>query len=464
MRKLFVLILLIACSTASTAFADEMIDLKEQIKELTQTVKSLKSTVEDLKSKDEARQREINALKGIPSKTSMPAGATTQDQIQAMDEKVNKVIEAQKKVLPSEFNPAIGLVGETVFSHSSRGSNKTGSDRPGGFDINQRSVELNLAASVDPFATGYAVINASADADSGEATLAVEEAALQTTSLPENLTLKAGRFFAEFGRLAYIHDHELPFVNRPLVLDQYIGGESQTDGAQISWLVPMDQYVNISAGVGEKFGSPLNHVGDLRTGGELNYWGRASTYFELTPDWQIETGISGMINPKTSGRGGALARPDGSTLTEQARRLGGMDFSLRWVPLRNNQFQSFTWGTEILFSDNRYLFDPNATPGDGDEFGNSISSHGLYSYVAYKIDRQWTAGLAYDFVENLTNENDQTNAYSIFLTYALSHWNQLRLEYTHTDRDPVSGLQDNDAIYLQWTWIIGSHSHGWQQR
>ena len=34
----------------------------------------------------------------------------------------------------------------------------------------QRSVELNVAASVDPFAKGYAVINASADPITGEAT------------------------------------------------------------------------------------------------------------------------------------------------------------------------------------------------------------------------------------------------------------------------------------------------------
>ena len=62
---------------------------------------------------------------------------------------------------------------------------------------------------------------------------------MQTTSLPWNLELKGGRFFGEFGRLSYIHDHELPFVNRPLVLDQYIGGESQTDGLQVNWLPPV---------------------------------------------------------------------------------------------------------------------------------------------------------------------------------------------------------------------------------
>ena len=60
--------------------------------------------------------------------------------------------------------------------------------------------------------------------------------------------------------------------------------------------------------------------------------------------------------------------------------------------------------------------------------------------------------------------HDETIAYSPYITWAISHWNQLRLQYTHTDHNAVSGLQPDDAIYLQWAWIIGSHSHGWQQR
>ena len=77
--------------------------------------------------------------------------------------------------------------------------------------------------------------------------------------------MKAGRFFGEFGRLAYIHDHELPFVNRPLVLDQYIGGESRTDGVQLNWLLPIEHYVSLTAGVGNQFGGDdPNNVGDFR--------------------------------------------------------------------------------------------------------------------------------------------------------------------------------------------------------
>jgi hypothetical protein len=330
-------------------------------------------------------------------------------------------------------------------------------------------LELNAAASVDPFAKAYAVVTASADSATGEATFGVEEAALQTTSLPWNLELKAGRFFGEFGRLGYIHDHELPFVNRPLVLDEYIGGESQSDGLQLNWLPPIPHYVSVTAGVGDHFGgdSPNpDHPGTFRAFDGLNFWGRLSTYFDLTPNWQLEAGVSGLWNPKEQDRGGmdAFTGSGGIPMTEHERRLGGVDFKVSYVPLQNNQFCSFTWGTELLYSDNRYLADPNGVPFDGDEFGTRVGALGGYTYVNYKWSRQWSAGALFGYVQSPENHSDVTMEYSPFITFALSHWNQLRLQYTHTDHNAASGLHPNDAIYLQWAWIIGSHSHGWQQR
>jgi hypothetical protein len=430
--------------------------------------------------KTAAQDAEIAALKKqlagtatnppVPPAPSVTATASTNtvtpDQFKDLSDKVDQVAEAQKKTLMSEFNPSIGLVGETIFSGNSKGSDQTGSDRPGGFDVWQRSIELNVAASVDPFAKGYAVINASADSATGDTTLSVEEAAIQTTSLPWNLELKAGLFFGEFGRLAYIHDHELPFVNRPLVLDQYIGGESKTAGAQVSWLLPTAHYVNLTAGFGDQFGDIPNNPGTYRSLSEVNYFGRLSTYFDLTPNWQLETGISGLINPNSGeGLGGVLVQPNGvSTLTEKARRLAGFDVKLSYVPLQNNQFQSFTWGTEVLYSDNRYLSDPNGIPSSGDEFYENVGSAGLYSYITYKWSRQWSAGFLFDWVQSDQNNSEVTAAYSPYITLALSHWNQLRLQYTHTEPNAATGYQPSDAVYLQWAWIIGSHSHGWQQR
>jgi len=428
------------------------------IEEQQKTINSLKEEIAKQKNQEPLQKsREPEQTSQVPQQT----GQELQQKVQELDEKVDQVVEAQKKEVPSVFNPSIGFVGETVFSYRSRGAQATGSDRPGGWDANLRSAELNLAASVDPFAKGYAVINASADAATGEANLGVEEAAIQTTSLPWNLEVKGGRFFGEFGRLAYIHDHELPFVNRPLVLDQYIGGESQTDGVQINYLLPVPHYVSLTVGAGDKFGDPQNNVGGFRAFNELNFWGRLSSYFDLTPDISLEPGISGLWNPDTVDRGGALFQPDGTVLVERERRLVGADLVLSYRPLRNNQFQSLTWGTEVLYSDNRY----DVVDSSGNFLpGRDVGSLGLYSYLAYKFHRQWTTGFLFEWLENNQNKQAKTTAYSPYITWALSHWNQLRLQYTHTDNNAATGLRPNDGVYLQWAWIIGSHSHGWQQR
>jgi len=467
------------CGIALAQETNKPADFDQRLKQMQEMFEQRERAMEArFEKKIAAQDAEIDALKRqIAGRLANPppsvAAASTNrsevpDLIKELSDKVDGVVEAQKKTMPGVFNPAIGFVGDFLSSYHSKGSDKTGSDRPGGFDFWARSLEMAVSASVDPFAKGWVVANASADS-AGESTFGIEEAALQTTSLPGNLTLTAGRFFGEFGRLSYIHDHELPFVNRPLVLDNYIGGESRSDGAQLNWLVPVDHYISLTAGVGDQFGgdSPNpNNPGNTRVIGGLNFWGRASTSFDLTDNWSAEAGVSGLWNPKTEDRGGvnAYTSSGGIPMTERERRLAGLDFKLSYVPLRDNQFRSFTWGTEVLFSDNDFLFDPDGIPANSDEYRGDVSSLGMYSYMNYKWSRQWSAGFLFDYIQSAQNHDDETFAYSPFVTFAWSHWNQLRLQYTHTDRSAVSGLKPDDAIYLQWSWIIGSHSHGWTQR
>jgi uncharacterized coiled-coil protein SlyX len=480
---------------STTAFAQTLEDrlktLEETVEKQGQIIQEQKGLRESLRTQEQTideQNRLIEKLKteaGGVEPAAAPEGAgdaktppavEMQQQVQELKEKVDQVAEAQTRTFPSIFNPAIGLVGETIFGYRGKGSVQTGSDRPGGFDVFQRSVELNLAAAVDPYAKAYAVINGSADPVTGELALGVEEAALQTTSLPWNLELKAGRFFGEFGRLGYIHDHELPFVNRPLALAQYIGGESRTDGLQLNWLVPVDHYLSLTVGAGDQFGgdNPPNAVGDFRHGSGLNYWSRLSTYFDLTPDISLEPGISGLWNPKTdaqwadpvtasnpAGVNPPLPTVAGNSFTERERRLYGADLVLNYKPLRNNQFEGLVWGTELLLSDNRYDV---SNPSGSALPGGSVGALGLYSYLTYKFHRQWSTGFLYEFLENEVNKQDKTYAYSPYLTWSLSHWNQLRLQYTYTDHNAASGRTADNAVYLQWAWIIGAHSHGWQQR
>ena len=95
---------------------------------------------------------------------------------------------------------------------------------------------------------------------------------------------------------------------------------------------------------------------------------------------------------------------------------------------------------------------------------SNVGALGLYSYVTYKWSRKWSGGFLFNWVENPLNNSQQEFSYSPYITFALSHWNQLRLQYTHTDFNSAYGLPSNDGVYLQWAWIIGSHSHGWQAR
>jgi uncharacterized coiled-coil protein SlyX len=479
MRIVSILIMiLVFLMSARGAFAQTLEDrlktLEDTLKKQEQTIQELKTLQNTLKRQEQTiseQQKMIEELKA-EIKQSQPSVAPPaaakepetsspiQQQLKELKEKVEQVAEAQKKEIASIFNPSIGLVGETIFSHNNRKSAQTGSIRPGGYDVFQRSVELNIAASVDPFARGYAVFNASYDPATGETNTTVEEAAIQTTSLPWNLTVKAGRFFGEFGRLSYIHDHELPFVNRPLVLDQYIGGESKTDGVQINYLLPIPHYVSLTVGAGTQFGDVPNNVGGYRSFSNLNFFGRASTYFDLSPNFSLEPGISALWNPNTNDRGGLILQPDGTTLTERERRIYGLDLVLSYRPLLNNQFRSVTWGTELLYNDNRY----DINSAGSTLRSRAVGSLGMYSYLTYKFDRQWTTGVQFEWLQSALNKQDQTFAYSANLTWAVSHWNQLRLQYTRTEPNSVSGLSPSNAVYLQWAWIIGSHSHGWQQR
>ena len=74
----------------------------------------------------------------------------------------------------------------------------------GDHDPNQRgftlpNAEIALDGAVDPYFKGFANIVLKLD-QHNETSIELEEAYLQSSALPANLQLKAGQFFAAFGR------------------------------------------------------------------------------------------------------------------------------------------------------------------------------------------------------------------------------------------------------------------------
>jgi len=252
-------------------------------------------------------------------------------------------IAAANKTFPSQFNPAIGFIVDTVFSHSRQ--NKS--------NFEFRSGEIGISASVDPFARAYGIINGTPDG------VDIEEAAIVTTSLPWNLTVKGGRFFAEFGRLSTFHDHDLPFVNRPLVLDTYIGGESQADGVEVNWLAPIPHYLSLTAGMYNKIGAGNDRVDNRvsRDVSEFTYLLRAATSFSLHDEHSIDVGLSDAYTPEVR------------IEDKKGRNLAGLDLTYRYTPLASASYRGLVWGNELLLNhESRESF-----PGSGD-FRDSGSS------------------------------------------------------------------------------------------
>ena len=193
------------------------------------------------------------------------------------------------KTFPSQFNPAITLAIDSMFAYRQHEGNN--------FEF--RSAELGLSASVDPFVRGYAFFNGTSD------DFEVEEAAIVTTSLPFNLAVKGGRFFADFGRLAKFHEHDLPFVNRPVVLERFVGGESQADGFEVSYLLPIEHYVTLTAGMYNKLGAENDRVSNEvpRDLGQFTYLGRVATFISLSDAHSVDLGASYAYTPQVADRG-----------------------------------------------------------------------------------------------------------------------------------------------------------------
>ncbi|MBI1839346.1 MAG: hypothetical protein HYR88_00645 [Verrucomicrobia bacterium] len=415
--------------------------------------------VREQQAQIDALKRQLDLLQKAPpsplatTRAQTPLGAETEE----LKRRVDELTAASKKTFIGQMNPGIGFVGDTIFSYTSRGRSLTGADRPGGADAFLRTVELNLEATVDPFARAYGVINGAADARTGETTLGVEEAALVTTSLPWNLTAQAGRFFADFGRLSSVHDHDLPFVFRPLVLDSYIGGESRTDGIQLNYLFPTSRYLSLTWGAGNSFGGDAgpNAVGGYRSLNELNYWAHLGAYFDLNSNLSLETGVSGLLNDRAESRAG---------IAERRRRVGAADITLRYQPLDSGLRRGWVWGTEILFNSAAFDRDPDGVPANGDEFRARERALGLYSYLETKLSRPLKAGFLFDWTQAPANHHEETLRYSPYLTYHPSEFQMLRLQYSHSSPSATTGLRDSDAVYFQWQFILGRHVHGFKQR
>jgi len=392
--------------------------LRRQVTEMQEQLKKALERIDQLEKEKSANAGKIDQLQ---SATTARLG------------EVEKSLQGVQSA-PTALNPAMGLVIDATAEHR---------NRVGG-NFNFRAAELGIAASVDPFARAYSFITGS---NTG---IDVEEAAAITTSLPWNLTAKGGRFFADFGRYPKVHDHELPFVNRPLSMDRVIGGESQADGAELSYLFPTPFFLRGVVGAYNKLGADNDRVDNTvsRAWSRFTFLSRLSTYLDLTDNHSVEVGSSLAYTPSV--------RVSGPT-SRSERILSGIDLTYRYQPLESVVYQGLTWGSE--FFGNSECFDRAGSPCD------RRVALGGYSYGELKLNKNWSTGFLFDYSPSIMSPGKKTIGYSPYLTWNISEFNRLRFQFTHADDHVREDKADGgNQFFLQWTTVIGAHTHGFLGR
>jgi hypothetical protein len=362
--------------------------------------------------------------------------------------------ESQASRFTSAFNPAFSFVidGFADYVHTDAPDEE-------GLDLKLGSLEIAAQAWVDPNAWAYFVAAAE------EESLGVEEAAIHFVGLGGNSTIRAGRFFIDFGKQMQGHVHELRTTERPLVLRTYLGPEVKGDGLQWDdWTTAGDSgVVRWSIGafsnlfpeeqdfVGENFERSVAEHKDV---GDLNLTARLTGFRDVGETGVLQLGTSWRSIPNY-----AVEDTDTGLVAEDLdNNVLGVDLTYGWAD--DTGLKRWTFGTEALWSDGDNGFavlDPDTVPGTGDESlaVQNDSLFGGYAFVEYGWDAYHSAGIQYSQAQ-VTSDID-AQEFDVHYTRNFSEFHRLRFTVAQTD---VDGADDSTRFLVQYTAFVGAHGHG----
>src|SRR6187399_2985909 len=366
----------------------------------------------------------------------------------------------------SAFNPAISLILGGSYTSTSRdpadwhiaGFPPAGDEiGPGERSFNLGESELTFSASIDPYFSG--VLTA---AITGDNEIAVEEAFVRTTALPDGFTGKMGRFFSGFGYLNEVHAHAWDFVDQPLIYQAMFGGQSRQDGVQVKWLAPTDLFIELGAEAGNGDSYPA-------TRGAGNGLNAAALFAHVGGDVGDNTswraGLS-WIDSQAEDRAGGIADASGNPLFESFTgdaHTWVVDGVIKWAPSPRRQLK--VQGEYLHREESGEIADATGLLL-ADDYLNRQS--GWYLQSVYQFTPRWRVGARYDSLDSGTPHytlapdgllSMSPDRLSLMLDWNPSEFSRLRAQYDWDNaRDDGPGLKDGDRVLrLQYIYGIGAH-------
>ena len=422
----FLFILLFIATPLFAQSQDERIrQLEQKLDDLVRQTSELRAQIDQLKSgapapapqpaeAEDLTKIEVEpaSVQTTPTAAAQPSTTSLTD-VQTINNQVNP---GASKV----FNPDISVIGNFFGKAGQQNPFEFGPDRA---DMRQTlqldEAEVSFQAFVDPYAKANFFLSATPTG------LEVEEGYAQFVTLPFDLTAKAGKFKAQFGKANTWHTHVRPWVDQPLVIHNFFGDEQLADsGVSLSKVFPNSANVYVEA-TGEVFRGDVENVFQHDNQNDLFYNAHLKAFRDITENSNVEIGTS-------------YAR---GTLDSASNQFGGIDFTYRWKPLMRGLYRGFIGRVEAIVNDR---------PG--------VDRHlkGFFASGDYQLGQRWFTGLRIDaadrFVDGSPLATDEGAAAT--LTFWPSEFSQIRGELR---RIRYGNARTINELLFQLQFAIGAH-------
>lgn len=443
MNRYWALIITICCTWCTAlppAFA------QDDLASIRQEIERMRADYESRIAELERRLGEAEAQIAAPSATSV-AGAD--------------VVAANTTTgLGNAFNPSMGVIFEGgAWSYDQDpdswyipGFALGGESGPAPEGLGLGETEINVSANVDDKFTAWLTLPVAVE--DGEAGVEIEEAWIETLTLPAGLSARFGRMFSDVGYLNEKHAHAWDFADMPLPYKALMGNQYIDDGLRLSWVAPADLYLQFSGAVLRGDAYPFGGAGHsgfgahtlrARVGGDLGF----SNSWQAGLSW-----LSGTAIERASGD------EDNPLLFSGEVDLWIADFVWKWSPDGNWRARNFKLAMEYIHRSERGGY---TLPGSA-ELPWDIDQQGWYVEAVYQFMPAWRLGLRLDALSGddpgpvylgteLEPGGSDPRRYSLMADWSNSEFSRLRLQYT---RDQVSDT-DDDQLGLQYIFSIGAH-------
>ena len=415
--------------------------MEQRMRELEDRVIALEGKIRTMQSAQAAQAPEAQAAlvagvatqaatppASVPIVTAPSVSSPNESQVQAVTSTGPLPNYGGASSAAKALNPDISVIGDFIGAAGGNSAPPLATLQPFP-SLQMHESEIGLQAIIDPYARGDFFMSF------GEQGVNVEEGYITFTALPAGFVVKAGKLRSAFGKVNMMHNHVLPWVDRPLVTTNLVGGEDGINdaGVSVERILPAPKGVFLEA-TGQVFRGDSADVFKEVSRSDISTVEHLRGYKDITESTNLDLGLS-------YGRGHNDATQNTGVVGDLVTQLYGVDATVRWKPLRRSIYHSFVGRSELIWSQRQQQ------PREQRAFG-------FYASGDYQFARRWFAGGRYDRSDRSRFDNLTDKGVAATLTYWPSEFSQVRGEYHFTR---YAENRDSNEFLMQLIFSLGAH-------